>query len=71
MRFAKGTRIEAVAHYDNSSFNPFNPDPKRVVPYGLQTDDEMFNGYGFYIDEQEGLEIEIDPATGAELKKKS
>ena len=24
-----GTTIEAVAHFDNSRFNPFNPDPAR------------------------------------------
>ena len=34
-RLPAGTRIEAVADYDNSAFNPFNPDPTRTVPYGL------------------------------------
>lgn len=33
-RLPKGTKIEAIAHYDNSAFNPYNPDPKRTVPYG-------------------------------------
>ncbi|MFN5272247.1 MAG: redoxin family protein, partial [Planctomycetota bacterium] len=41
----KGTQIEAVAHYDNSPLNPYNPDPKATVEYGPQTVDEMFNGF--------------------------
>lgn len=64
-RLPKGTRLEAVAHYDNSAFNPYNPDPKRTVPYGLQTYDEMFNGYVFFVDEHEQLNLNIDPRTGA------
>lgn len=59
-----GTKIEAIAHYDNSAFNPYNPDPKRTVPYGLQTYDEMFNGYVFFVDDQEDLNLTVDPKTG-------
>lgn len=66
----KETRIEAVAHYDNSSFNPYNPDPKRTVPYGLQTFDEMFNGYGFFVDDGEDLNLEVDPNSGVARKAK-
>src|SRR5262249_54239136 len=38
----KGTRLDLVAHYDNSSANPHNPNnpPKRVT-FGEQTTDEM------------------------------
>jgi hypothetical protein len=47
----KGTRIECVAHYDNSSDNLANPDPSVYVYWGEQTDDEMMIGYiDFYID---------------------
>ncbi len=60
----KGTRIEAIAHYDNSAFNPYNPDSKRTVPYGAQTYDEMFNGYGFYVADDEQLNLTVDPKTG-------
>ena len=67
-RFPMGTRIEAIAHYDNSTFNPYNPDPKRTVPYGLQTYDEMFNGYGFFVDDHEDLDLTVDPATGVAKK---
>jgi hypothetical protein len=36
-----GTRVEAVAYYDNSPNNPFNPDPSKEVRWGDQTSDEM------------------------------
>jgi hypothetical protein len=41
----KGTRIEAVAHYDNSAANRMNPDPKQEVRFGEQTWDEMMNAF--------------------------
>jgi peroxiredoxin/mono/diheme cytochrome c family protein len=40
-----GTVLTATAHYDNSEANPNNPDPDAEVRTGLQTSDEMFNGY--------------------------
>jgi mono/diheme cytochrome c family protein/thiol-disulfide isomerase/thioredoxin len=64
----QGTRIEAVAHYDNSPFNPYNPDPTRTVPWGKQTYDEMFNGYVFFVDQHEQLNLTIDPTTGGVQK---
>lgn len=39
------TEILALGTYDNSALNPANPDPARVVHWGLQTFDEMFIGY--------------------------
>lgn len=63
-RFPKGTRLEAVAHYDNSAFNPFNPDPKDTVKNGPYTYHEMMNGFVFYLDEAEKLGLEIDGKTG-------
>jgi hypothetical protein len=49
----KGTRIEAVAHYDNSTNNPGNPDPTREVRFGEQTWDEMMNAFfDFTVDGQ-------------------
>jgi hypothetical protein len=41
----KGTRIEAIAHYDNSANNPRNPDPAKDVRFGEQTWDEMMNAF--------------------------
>lgn len=65
----KGTVIEAIAHFDNSTFNPFNPDPSRTVGYGLQTVDEMFNGFVFFVDSHEQLNLQVDPDTGREIRK--
>lgn len=39
-----GTKITAVAAFDNSAQNPANPDPERSVPWGQQSWDEMFFG---------------------------
>lgn len=63
-RFPKGTRIEVTAHFDNSSFNPFNPDPTVAVPYGPQTIHEMMFGFFFYVPEEPPLGLEIDPRSG-------
>ncbi len=61
---AKGTKIRAVAHFDNSPFNPYNPDPSVPVRYGPQTVDEMFNGFVFYVDNEEDLNIKVNPKNG-------
>jgi mono/diheme cytochrome c family protein len=41
----KGTRIEVVAHFDNSSKNIYNPDPTQTVRWGDQTWEEMMIGF--------------------------
>lgn len=42
VKLPAGSRIDVVAHYDNSADNPRNPnDPPRVVTWGEQTTDEM------------------------------
>jgi len=66
-RFAKGTRVEALAHFDNSRFNPFNPDPTKAVRFGQETYDEMMYGFLFYVDEHERLGLAIDPTNGRAL----
>jgi hypothetical protein len=45
----KGTRIEAIAHFDNSVKNPRNPDPTKEVRFGQQTWEEMMNGFFDYV----------------------
>lgn len=69
-KFAKGTRIEVVAHYDNSPFNPFNPNPKAAVREGPQTFHEMMFGFFFYLDDSEDLNLSVDPRTGHALSPK-
>ncbi|MBL9115245.1 MAG: redoxin domain-containing protein [Verrucomicrobiaceae bacterium] len=44
----KGTKLRGIAHYDNSSANPANPDPSKIVKWGPQTEDEMMIGYITY-----------------------
>jgi peroxiredoxin len=63
-RLPAGTKIEAIAHFDNSKFNVYNPDPDRTVPYGAQTYDEMFNGFVFWTNDEENLKLNVDPKTG-------
>jgi peroxiredoxin len=41
----KGTRLECVAHFDNSESNLANPDPTATVRWGDQTWEEMMIGY--------------------------
>jgi hypothetical protein len=40
-----GTRLRAVAWYDNSKNNPHNPDPEKTVTWGDQTSEEMMVGF--------------------------
>jgi hypothetical protein len=45
-RFLKaGTKLQAVAWYDNSANNPHNPDPESPVRWGDQTYNEMMVGF--------------------------
>ena len=49
----KGTRIVAVAHFDNSANNKYNPDPTKLITWGQQNWDEMQNCFmGFLVDPQ-------------------
>lgn len=41
----KGSRIECLAHHDNSAKNKFNPDPTKEVRWGPQTWEEMMIGW--------------------------
>jgi mono/diheme cytochrome c family protein len=44
----KGTRIDCLAHFDNSTNNRFNPDPTQEVKWGDQTFEEMMIGWMSY-----------------------
>ncbi|BDC52471.1 hypothetical protein F183_A47860 [Bryobacterales bacterium F-183] len=48
----KGTRIECVAHFDNSPNNPANPNPNSEVRWGDQSWEEMMIGW---------FDVAIDP----------
>jgi hypothetical protein len=62
LKLPAGSRLHAVAHWDNSRNNPYNPAPDKAVRFGLQTWDEMMVGYVSYVWER--------PETAAELAKK-
>lgn len=67
VRFPKGTRIDCIAHFDNSAFNPYNPDPSATVRHGIQTYEEMMYGFLFFTRDDESLGLRIDPETGRVL----
>jgi peroxiredoxin len=48
----KGTRIDCVAHFDNSASNPANPDATKEVRWGDQTWEEMMIGYIDYVPDE-------------------
>ena len=59
IKVPKGSRLHAIAHWDNSRNNPYNPDPNKEVRFGLQTWEEMMVGWCVYTWE--------DPDTPAKL----
>ena len=44
-----GTRVDCVAHWDNSKGNPDNPDPNKNVRFGNESFDEMMIGFVDYL----------------------
>jgi hypothetical protein len=61
----KGTRLDCVAHFDNSTRNKFNPDPTREVRWGDQTWEEMMIGWFGYTRDSEQRETAVaKPASG-------
>jgi hypothetical protein len=52
LHLPKGTRIDCVAHFDNSPNNKFNPDPAKEVRWGDQTFEEMMIGFFDYTQER-------------------
>lgn len=43
-----GTEVFVTGAFDNSEYNPANPDPSKDITFGLQSWDEMFIGYWTY-----------------------
>jgi peroxiredoxin/mono/diheme cytochrome c family protein len=58
MILPKGTRVDCVAHFDNSESNPYNPDPSKMISWGEQTFEEMMIGY-----------LDMDVAVGEPIPK--
>jgi hypothetical protein len=48
IRVPAGTRLQVIAHFDNSEDNPWNPDPSVRVIWGPDSRDEMMEGWFDY-----------------------
>ena len=61
----KGTRLDCVAHFDNSTKNKYNPDPTKEVRWGDQTWEEMMIGwFGYTRDTQQRETAAVKQASG-------
>ncbi|HSB11104.1 MAG TPA: thiol-disulfide isomerase [Blastocatellia bacterium] len=61
----KGSRLDCVAHFDNSTKNKFNPDPTKEVRWGDQTWEEMMIGWFAYTRDSEQRETALaKPSSG-------
>jgi hypothetical protein len=59
-RLPKGTKVEVVAHYDNSAANKYNPDPRNWVGFGNRTTDDMARHWlTFYYMSDEEFQAEV------------
>jgi hypothetical protein len=52
VKLPKGAQLRSVVHWDNSDNNPLNPDASKTVRWGLQTWEEMMNGWVTYVWEE-------------------
>jgi mono/diheme cytochrome c family protein len=59
-----GSRVDCVAHWDNSTANPNNPDPAKDVSWGLQSTDEMMIGFVDYVVKEGVSPKPISPLLG-------
>lgn len=60
---AKGAKLTMTGVWDNSADNPNNPDPRREVPWGQQTWDEMLNGWMNFVYEKPNPPRELTAET--------
>jgi|HubBroStandDraft_6_1064221.scaffolds.fasta_scaffold136193_1 hypothetical protein len=51
----KGSRLDCVAHFDNSASNKYNPDPTKEVRWGDQTWEEMMIGWFDYVNDKDNV----------------
>jgi len=58
----KGSKLECVAHHDNSERNKFNPDPTKFVTWGPQTWEEMMIGYFDFTRDKQNLRVSSETA---------
>ncbi len=68
MKFPTGTGIDCTAHFDNSSFNAYNPDSTATVREGAQSHEEMMYGFLFFTHDDDALNLVVNPQTGHVVK---
>lgn len=71
LRLPKGTKIRAIAHWDNSRYNIANPDPSKEVIWGLQTWEEMMVGWMYYVFEKPDAADTVAARKGKDYKLRS
>ena len=59
----KGSRLDCVAHFDNSANNKYNPDPAKEVRWGPQTWEEMMIGWFDYVNDKENTDADMARAS--------
>ncbi|MFP6597274.1 MAG: hypothetical protein VCC01_07455, partial [Candidatus Hydrogenedentota bacterium] len=59
----KGTKIECVAHFDNSASNFSNPDYTKAIRFGNESYDEMMIGFVDYVPDSVSLPSESKTAS--------
>lgn len=65
----KGTRLQIIAHFDNSRNNPLNPDPTKPVRWGSASETEMMDGWIEYVDSKRATAAQSDSVSSASLNQ--
>lgn len=69
--FARGAVVRAIAHFDNSEWNPRNPAPERLVRCGPTLADEQLQVVLAWRKRGEQLAIPVDARTGRRIAESS
>lgn len=69
--FPKGTVVRAIAHFDNSEWNPRNPAPEQLVRCGPTLADEQLQVVLAWRKRGEQLAIPVDARTGRRIAESS
>lgn len=67
VKIRAGDSLQATGRFDNSAFNPYNPDPTSIVPFGQETEDEMMYCWLFYTRDDEILSVRVNGQTGERI----
>jgi hypothetical protein len=65
----KGTRIDCLAHFNNSTTNKYNPDATKDVRWGDQTFEEMMIGWMSYTLDKNEVKPSLDEPAGQKVSR--